>query len=89
MNIALTINKNNEATLLYDQPLRFTPAWVESSADGRGVRIVGENGEEYRAGIVQNAVMTRLQKIYDVLLVRMEKQVPVEGYDLPFVSQQY
>jgi hypothetical protein len=47
MNIALALGQDNRAILLYDEPLGFAPAWIESSEDGRGVRIIGEEGQEY------------------------------------------
>jgi hypothetical protein len=75
--------------LIYDQPLGFQPSWVETSADGEGLRIIGLDGREMRVGGFFREINNSLAGIKDVLLVRMEKNEPVEGWNVPFVTQQY
>lgn len=75
--------------LIYDQPLGFQPSWVETSADGQGLRIIGVDGREMRVGGFFREINNSLAGISDVLLVRMEKNEPVEGWTVPFVTQQY
>ncbi len=89
MNVALTLSRNNKAMLIYDQPLGFQPSWVETSADGEGLRIIGLDGREMRVGGFFREINNSLAGIKDVLLVRMEKNEPVEGWNVPFVTQQY
>jgi hypothetical protein len=89
MNIALTLSRNNKAILVYDQPLGFSPAWIESSEDGRGVRIIGDGGEEFVAGLLDNKIVSRLHMLSDIILVRMQDRKPVESYKVSFVSQRY
>ncbi len=89
MNVALTLSRNNKAMLIYDQPLGFQPSWVETSADGEGLRIIGLDGREMRVGGFFREINNSLAGIKDVLLVRMEKNEPVEGWTVPFVTQQY
>ena len=89
MNIGLTLSRDNKALLIYDQPLGFSPAWIESSEDGRGVRIVGSEGQEFRAGLLDNKIVSRLHMLRDIIMVRMENRKPVESYKVSFVSQRY
>lgn len=89
MNIALALGQNNKAILLYDEPLGFAPAWIESSEDGRGVRIIGEEGEEYLAGLLFDSFFNQLQYLNDITMVRMEDRKPVESHKVSFVNQNY
>ncbi len=89
MNIALTLGRDNKAILLYDEPLGFAPAWIESSEDGRGVRIIGSEGQEYLAGLLTNSFFSKLRGLSDIVMVRMEDRRPVESHRVSFVNQQY
>ncbi len=89
MNIALALSQDNKAILVYDQPLGFSPAWIESSEDGRGMRIIGEEGQEYVAGLLYENVFSRLSHLSDVFMVRMENRKPVESHRVSFINQCY
>lgn len=89
MNIALALCHDNKAMLVYDQPFQFIPAWIESAADGRGIRIIGEEGQEYVAGMPDSKIISKLMGLNDVLLVRMQAERPVECFTVTFVSQKY
>ncbi|MBP7721175.1 MAG: hypothetical protein KA155_01430 [Alphaproteobacteria bacterium] len=89
MNIALALGQDNKAVLLYDEPLGFAPAWIESSEDGRGMRIIGEGGEEYLAGVLFDSVFNQLQDLSGIMMVRMENNEPVESHTVSFVNQTY
>lgn len=89
MNVALTLNHQNRAMLVYDQPLGFAPGWVECSMDGLGIRIISQEGREVRAGTLDRRACDRVGTLQDVLLVRIQGQQPVEGYMVPFISQTY
>lgn len=89
MNVALTLSKKGEAMLVYDQPLGFDPAWVESADDGTGVRIIGEEGEEFLAGILYNNLLSDIEHLQDVILVRMESGAPAETRSVAFINQHY
>lgn len=89
MNVALTLGQDNKAMLVYDQPLGFVPAWIESSADGRGIRIIGEEGQEFVAGLPQNKIISKIAYLKDVLLVRMENRRAAEQISVPFINQNY
>lgn len=89
MNIALALGQDNKAILLYDEPLGFAPAWIESSEDGRGMRIIGEEGQEYVAGLLLDSFFTQLQYLNGIVMVRMENRQPVESHDVSFINQNY
>jgi hypothetical protein len=89
MNIALTLSQDKKAILVYDQPLGFAPAWIESSEDGRGLRIIGDGGQEFVAGLINRDVIAHLQHLNDIFLVRMENRAPVESFKVSFVNQVY
>jgi hypothetical protein len=90
MNIVLTVNDKNRAMLLHDTPLGFLPSWVEFSHDGRGVRIISLDGQEFTAGvIVKPETWRQLDNANGILLVQMQNQNPIEGYEVPFVNQYY
>ncbi len=89
MNIALALGHDNKAMLVYDRPFEFIPAWIESAADGRGVRIIGEEGEEYVAGLPSEKIILELSTLSEVLLVRMQNERAVECFTVSFVSQKY
>jgi hypothetical protein len=89
MNIALTLSQDKKAILVYDQPLGFAPAWIESSEDGRGLRIIGDAGEEFVAGFISTKLISQLEHLHDVFLVRMENLKPVESFKVSFVNQVY
>jgi hypothetical protein len=90
MNIVLTVNEQNQAMLMHDAPLGFAPNWVEFSWDQRGVRIISEEGREFKSGVLVNLVdWHQLDGVHEILLVQMRNQRPFEGYVIPFVSQDY
>jgi hypothetical protein len=89
MNIALTLSQDNKAMLIYDQPLSFIPAWIESSEDGRGLRIIGEDGQEFTAGVLYENIIAKLQNLTEIKLVRMQDRKPVESHKVSFVNQNY
>lgn len=89
MNIALALSQDKKAILLYDQPLGFVPAWIESSEDGRGVRIIGEEGQEYLAGLLTDSFFEHLKFVSDLVMVRMEGSKQVESHKVSFVNQTY
>lgn len=75
MNIALALGHDNKATLVYDQELGFTHAWIESAADGRGIRIIGEEGHEFTAGLPDRTIIHNLNHLADIVMVRMEGSI--------------
>ncbi len=90
MNIVLNVNDLDEAMLMHDAPLGFVPAWVEFSRDARGVRIVSEEGNEFVTGPLLNfESWDVLSRVSGVLVVQMHNQQPVQGYELPFINQDY
>jgi hypothetical protein len=89
MNIALALGQDNKAMLVYDQPFEFIPAWIESAADGRGVRIIGEEGQEYVAGLPDSKIISELERLRDVLMVRMKDNRPIEAFTVSFITQKY
>jgi hypothetical protein len=89
MNIALTLSQGHKAMLVYDQPFPFIPSWIESSADGRGVRIIGEGGEEFTADISDSQFLSKLEPLQDIMLVRMQDRRPVECFTVSFINQNY
>ena len=89
-NTVLTVNEIPKALLLHDTPLGFEPSWVEFSRDDRGVRIVSTEGVEFRTGVLINIIAwQQLDGVHDVLIVLVRDQVPVEGYEVPFINQDY
>ncbi|MCE7887433.1 MAG: hypothetical protein DYH13_08045 [Alphaproteobacteria bacterium PRO2] len=89
MNVALALGQDNRAILIYDEPLGFAPAWIESSEDGRGMRIIGEEGQEYLAGLLFDSYFNQLLSLNDIMMVRMENDQPVESHKVSFVNQTY
>lgn len=89
MNIGLALSQDNKAILVYDQPLGFAPAWIESSEDGRGLRIIGEEGQEYLAAMLFDKIFAKIGHLTDVFMVRMENLKPVESHKVSFVNQVY
>jgi hypothetical protein len=90
MNLILTVNDKIQASLFHDQPLGFMPAWVEFARDARGVRIIGEDGSEYLAGVmISKEILPYLDDVNDIILVHMRNGKPQEGYQVTFVNQYY
>ncbi|HTK83506.1 MAG TPA: hypothetical protein VL625_00335 [Patescibacteria group bacterium] len=89
MNVALTLSRNNKAMLIYDQPLGFQPSWVETSADGEGLRVIGADGQSLKLGVFYRHINDKLGQVGTVLMVQMGQDGPIEGFDVPFVSQTY
>lgn len=90
MNVILTVNDRFQAILFHDAPFNFQPAWVEFARDARGVRIIGEDGQEYLAGVgVSKDVLQHLDDVNDILLVHMRDGQPLDGYKVTFVNQYY
>jgi hypothetical protein len=90
MNVILTINQKFEAMLIHDEQLKFKPAWVEFSRDGRGIRVISEEGREFKAGVVlQPELLEYLPKVTQVTLVWMKNGKPLEGHDAVFINQYY
>ncbi len=89
MNIAMLLGHGGKAMMVYDQPLGFVPAWIESSEDGRGLRIIGEEGQEYLAGLLYQKITLDMQRLDDVVMVRMENRQPAECHAVSFVNQIY
>ena len=90
MGYVLTVNEQHQAMLLYDVPLEDPPLWVEFSRDARGVRIISVEGREFSAGVLINLVAwQQLDGVDQVLLVLMKDQKPFEGYEVPFINQNY
>ncbi len=90
MGFVLTVNDQQQAMLLHDEHLEFYPSWVEFSRDARGIRIISMEGAEFNAGVLVNLVAwQQLEGVDQVLLVLMKNQLPVEGYELPFINQNY
>lgn len=87
--MALTLNESGKAMLVYDCPLGFDPAWIEAARDGRGLRIIGEEGQEYTAGHPDNGILGRLQHLDTVILLRMDGDTPAESFHLSFINQDY
>jgi hypothetical protein len=90
MGFVLTVNDQQQAMLLHDVRLEFHPSWVEFSRDVRGIRIISVEGAEFSAGVLINlAAWQQLDGVNQVLLVLMKDQMPAEGYELPFINQNY
>ena len=87
--MALTLNASGKAMLIYDRPLGFQPAWIETAADGRGFRIIGEEGQEYVAGHPHNDILARLDHLDTLILLCMENDGPKESFDIPMIKQNY
>lgn len=87
--MALTLNASGKAMLIYDRPLGFQPAWIETAADGRGFRIIGEEGQEYVAGHPDNGILARMQPLETLILLRMADNMPAESFNLPLIKQNY
>lgn len=87
MNMALTLNENGQAMLVYDRPLGFIPSWVEVAQDGRGLRIISEEGMEYVAGHLDQAIFSRLRHLDVIFLMRTGETAPGESFRLSFISQ--
>ncbi len=90
MNVLLTVNDKFQAMLFHDVPLNFMPAWVEFARDARGVRIIGEDGQEYLAGVmVSKEILHLLDDVNDILLVYMRDGKAIEGNLVTFINQYY
>src|SRR6185295_2135705 len=90
MSFVLTVNEQHKAMLLHDVPLEFPPSWVEFSRDARGIRIISMEGAEFSAGVLINLIAwQQLEGVDHVLLVLMKDQKPFEGYEVPFINQNY
>ena len=90
MNVLLTVNDKFQAILFHDVPLNFVPAWVEFARDARGVRIIGEDGQEYLAGVmVSKDILKYLDDVNDIMLVHMSGGKAIEGYRVTFINQYY
>ena len=89
MNVALTLSQENKAMLVYDRPLGFIPSWVECSADGQGLRIIAGDGRALQVGCFYKEISDKLGNICDVLMVRMDRNEPVEGHTVPFIGHKH
>ena len=90
MNLFFTVNSKFQAALFHDQPLGFVPAWVEFARDGRGVRIIGEDGQEYLAGlVVTKDILRYLDDVNDIVVIWMRDGKAMDGYQVTFINQYY
>jgi hypothetical protein len=90
MGFVLTVNDRHQAMLLHDMPLEFNPSWVEFSRDVRGIRIISMEGQELSTGVLINLIAwQQLDGVEQILLVLMKDQKPFEGYEVPFINQNY
>src|ERR1700743_1100053 len=90
MNLLLTVNSKFQAALFHDQALGFVPSWVEFARDGRGVRIIGEDGQEYLAGlVVAKDVLRYLDDVNDIVVIWIGDGKALDSYQVTFINQYY
>lgn len=90
MGFVLTVNDRHQAMLLHDVPLDFSPSWVEFSRDVRGVRIISMEGSEFSTHVLVNLIeWQQLEGVEQILIVLMKDQKPHEGFEVPFINQNY
>jgi hypothetical protein len=72
--------------LTYDFKFHAAPLWVGYRVDKRQIEIIFDTGETYPIEWVANdEIHNLLLKIDKILLIRMQDQKPVEGYDTSFL----
>ncbi len=87
MNIGLIINAKGKACLVHDAPFEAVPVWITYDIDTRGMKIIFDTGTNKMIDSpLSDEVHDHLMKIGKILLVRMEDNRPVEGYDTNFVK---
>jgi hypothetical protein len=82
MNIGLVVNARGKMCLVHDELFEATPIWVGYHMEKRQIEIFFDTGASYPIDWEATDEMDNyLQKIGKILLIRMQRKRPVEGYD--------
>ena len=83
INIGLALNARGKICMVYDNRFYVDPLWVAYHIDKKQLEIVFDEGSTYLIDWVPTDVMHYyLLKINKILLIRMENDKPVEGFDI-------
>jgi hypothetical protein len=87
VNIGLVVNARGKICLVHDERFEGVPLWVGYHLDRRQIEIVYVSGKTYPIEWVASKAMHNfLAAITKILIIRMEDQAPVEGFDTSFLT---
>lgn len=90
MNTGLMVNERGEACLVHDDPWPSEPSWAEFDTGSRRMVVVTEDGTNHDIGFeVDTQLADYLINGNSLLVVRMEGEKPVEGYDIKLIVHKY
>jgi hypothetical protein len=86
LNIGLVINGKGRVCLVHDEAFDAVPVWVAYDVDTRRMKIMFDTGADFPIDWqATDEVHYYLQRIGKILLIRLEDQKPIDGYDTSFV----
>ena len=84
--IGLMVNARGRMCLVYDQPFEAAPLWVAYHIDNKQIEIIFDNGGSYPIpSETTDKMHDSLMKRKKILIIRMENNKPVEGYETSFL----
>lgn len=87
MNIGLVINGKGKVCMVHDEPFDAVPVWVAYDVDSKRVKIMFDTGTDFPIDWEANdEIHYYLMRTGKILLIRMEDQKPIDGYDTSFVK---
>lgn len=90
MNIDIVVNDRNEVVLFHDSSFGEPVAWGEFEAESRDLTLVFEDQGVRRMAVpVEPQVAKRLRGATAFLVVRVEHDRMIEGYDCSLIVQDY
>ncbi|QQR68609.1 MAG: hypothetical protein IPI58_07100 [Alphaproteobacteria bacterium] len=88
MNIDLVVNARGKVCLIHDAPFAGTPLWVRYHTDMRRIEVLFDNGtSDTIEHPVPDDVHPYLMRINKILIIRIDGDEPVEGYDTAFIRK--
>jgi len=86
MNIGIIVNSRCKVCLVHDESFNATPLWVGYHTDTRKIEIIYDNGTSYEIDWEATDEMNiYLMKIKKILIMKVENDNPVEGYETSFL----
>ncbi|MEJ0062022.1 MAG: hypothetical protein WDO70_02145 [Alphaproteobacteria bacterium] len=83
----MIINAKGKVCLVHDEAFEAVPVWVAYDIDAKKMKIIFDTGTDYPMDwMATDEVNYYLTKIRKILLIRIENEKVIEGYDTSFVK---
>lgn len=87
MNIGLVINGKGRVCLVHDEPFEAVPVWVAYDVETRRMKVMFDTGTDFPIEWeATDEIHYYLMRIGKILLIRLQDQKPIDGYDTSFVK---